>query len=79
MCFVICRQMCSYCVIVEFRGAGARRRAALPCFSPANIELIDLVILFYRLGALRITSVRFREIINFYTSFNPTLRRNRCL
>jgi len=25
--------------IVEFRGAGARRRAALPCFSPANIEL----------------------------------------
>jgi len=25
--------------IVEFRGAGARRRAALPCFSPTNIEL----------------------------------------
>ena len=25
--------------IVEFRGAGARRRAALPSFSPANIEL----------------------------------------
>ena len=25
--------------IVKFRGAGARRRAALPCFSPANIEL----------------------------------------
>ena len=25
--------------IVEFRGAEARRHAALPCFSPANIEL----------------------------------------
>ena len=25
--------------IVEFMGAGARRRAALPCFSPTNIEL----------------------------------------
>jgi len=25
--------------IVEFRGAEARRRAMLPCFSPANIEL----------------------------------------
>jgi len=25
--------------IVEFRGAEARRRAALPCFSPASIEL----------------------------------------
>ena len=25
--------------IVEFRGAGARRHAALPCFSPTNIEL----------------------------------------
>jgi len=24
--------------IVEFRGAEARRHAALPCFSPANIE-----------------------------------------
>ena len=25
--------------IVEFRGADARRRATLPCFSPAYIEL----------------------------------------
>jgi len=25
--------------IVEFRGAKARRRAVLPCFSPANVEL----------------------------------------
>ena len=25
--------------IVEFRGAEARKRAMLPCFSPANIEL----------------------------------------
>ena len=25
--------------IVEFRGAEVRRRAALPCFSPASIEL----------------------------------------
>ena len=25
--------------ILEFRGAEARRHAALPCFSPANIEL----------------------------------------
>ena len=26
-------------MIVEFRGAEARRHAALPCFSLANIEL----------------------------------------
>ena len=26
--------------IVEFRGSEARKRAVLPCFSPANIELL---------------------------------------
>jgi len=50
--------------------------AALPCFSLANIELF-IANKFTRrfsvtvLGALKFTSIR--QIINFYTSFNPTL------
>ena len=62
----------------EVRGAEARRHAALPYFSPANIELFIATnfpddSFFTVLGALRVTSIRFRQIINFYTSFNPTL------
>jgi len=65
--------------IVEFRWAEARRHAALPCFSPANIELFIICNEFIRrfsvtvLGALGFTSIRLRQIINFHTSFNPTL------
>ena len=61
--------------IVEFRGAEARRHAALPCFSPTSNELfISTNSPVTVLGALRVTSIRFRQIINFYTSFNPTER-----
>jgi len=62
--------------IVEFRGAGARRRAALPCFRPANSELFiamnspddSLLLSWVHSESL---SIRFRQMINFYTSFNP--------
>ena len=64
--------------IVEFRGAEARRHAALPCFSPANIELFiaaispdDSPLLSWVHSDSLLSDSH--KIINFYTSFNPTL------
>jgi len=60
--------------IVEFGGAEARRHAALPCFSPANIELFIATNSPLLLSWVHsVTSIRFRQIINFCTSFNPTI------
>jgi len=54
--------------IVEFRGAEARRHAALSCFSPANIELFiatnspDDSLLLSWLHSCRFTSIFFSII-----------------
>ena len=65
-------------MIVEFRGAEARRHAALPCFSLANIELFiatvspdDSPLLSWVHSDSLLSDSD--KIINFYTSFNPTL------
>jgi len=68
--------------IVELRGAEARRRAALPCFSPANIKLFiamnslddSLLLSWVHSESLPSDSDKLStSTLQSYTSFNPTL------
>jgi len=74
--------------IVEFRGAEARRHAALSCFSPANIELFiatnspDDSLLLSWLHSCRFTSIFgiyiYIYIYNIFCKCMDTYNSNLC-